>query len=597
MNKFIAGAVLTVAVVGGAVWKFSGETPTETSVTNLTTAELASHSDHLALIPADTLFYMGSLEPIPAKDMMASMSSMYQFVGPSKQPAMDELFSKADSAGGKFAVSLFNFFMTGLSDPQVMFEQTGAKETLFYSVYSVGLMPVLRYEADKERFELFVTKLETDAHVSAVSKEVNGVVYRTYPLTDGAPKALELIVAHHDGDAIFTVALADTDQQDLSIVLGLTQPAKSLKDIGAVQQMKEEYGYLPASLGYLSVKEVITALTSSDNSAGQTLAALGDGNQAWLQEMRSPACAAEFSGIADVWPRWVTGYRELEYSEKGFSGEFHMAIEIKHDALNATLQKIRGHLPSDLTSGMPHMFSMALGLDVSRIDEVLGEIAGHAEGLQYQCSLLQQLNGTTDAINGVRPMAAMATGMARGLTGLRMSLFDIQGDLQSGEVSDVDAMVSLSGEQIRAFINIMLAMNPEGGMINIPTDGSPVALPLPVELLQKAIKPIEAYLAVKENHAVMFVGETAASIQEQVLDEALNEDGFLFFSMDYGKYMALRDSFMDITAQGQNVSQQEKTDMQAFRDAFENIDYKEEILMRFTGKGIELTGNIAINNQ
>ena len=113
MNKFIAGAVLTVAVVGGAVWKFSGEGPTETSVTGLSTVELASHSDHLALIPSDTLFYMGSLEPIPAKDMMGSMSSMFQFVDPSIQPTMDEFFSKADSAGGKIAISLFNFFMTG----------------------------------------------------------------------------------------------------------------------------------------------------------------------------------------------------------------------------------------------------------------------------------------------------------------------------------------------------------------------------------------------------------------------------------------------------------------------------------------------------
>ena len=274
-----------------------------------------------------------------------------------------------------------------------------------------------------------------------------------------------------------------------------------------------------------------------------------------------------------------------------------MAIEIKHDALNATLQKIRGHLPTDLTSGMPHMFSMALGLDVSRIGEVLGEIAGHAEGLQYQCSLLQQLNGTTEAINGVRPMVAMSTGMARGLTGLRMSLFDLQGDLQSGEVSDVDAMVSLSGDQIRAFINIMMAMNPEGGMINIPADGSPVALPLPAELLQKTSQAIEAYLAVKENHAVMFTGKTAASLQEKVLDEALNEDGLLFFSMDYGNYMQLMGSFMDIAAQGQNVSLQEKADMQAFRDAFKNIDYKEEVLVRFTGKGLEITGSIEIKNQ
>lgn len=596
MNKLITGAVLAVAVVGGAIWTFSGDTPSRTTDTNFTTAALASHSDHLALIPADTLFYIGSLEPVSAKDMMASMSSMYQLADPSMQPAMDELFNKAESAGGKFAISLFNFFLAGMSDPQATFEQTGAKDELFSSAYSVGLMPVLRYEADKARFDQFIAQLEADAQVSAVSKELNGVAYRSYPLTKGAPKALELIVAHHAGDAIFTVALADTEQQNLSIALGLRQPAKSLKDSGAVQLIKKEYGYLPDSLGYLSVKQVITALTGSDNSAGKTLAALDSGNQAWLQEMRTPQCAAEFSGIAEVWPRWVTGYRELEYSDKGFSGEFHMAIEIKHDALNTTLQKIRGHLPSDLTSGIPHIFSMALGLDVNSLDEVLGEIAGHTEGLQYQCSLLQKLNGTAEAINGVRPMMAMSTGMARGLKGLRLSLFDIQGDLQSGEVSDVDAMISLSGDQVRGILNIVMAMNP-GGAIDIPADGSPVSLPLPAELIQGAATSIEAYLAVKDDHAVVFTGETAAAVQGKLLDEPLNEEGFLFFSMDYGKYMKLASTYMDVAAQAQEANEQAQFDMEQFRKAFENVDYKEEVLMRFTAKGLELSGNIEINNQ
>jgi len=597
MKKIIAVSVLAAAVVGGAVWKFSAETSFETDVASLKTAELASHSDHLAVIPTDTLFYMGSLEPVSAKDMMASMSSMYQFADPSMRPAMAEMLNKAESVGGKFAVSLFNFFMAGLSDPQVMFEQTGAKDKLFSSLYSVGLMPVLRYEADKARFDQFIAGLEADAKISAVSKELNGVSYRSYPLAEGAAKAVELIVSHYEGDAVFTMALADTDAQSLSVALGMEKPSSSLKSSGAVQQMQSEYDYLPDSLGFLSIKEIITALTSTNNSAGETLAELEQGDQAWLQEIRSPVCAAEFSGIADVWPRWVTGYRELEYSEEGLSGEFHMAIEIKHDALNATLQKIRGHLPSDLTAGIPHVFSMALGLDVSRIDEVLSEIAGHAEGFQYQCSLLQKLNGTADSINSVRPMVAMSTGMARGLKGLRLSLFDIQGDLQSGEVSDVDALVSLSGDQIRAFINIMMAMNPEGGMIDIPADGSPVALPLPAELRQQASEPIETFLAVKEDHAVLFTGETAGSVQAQVLDEALNEDGFLFFSMDYGKYMKLMSSFMDIAADNPEMGEQEKADLQAIQKAFENIDYKEELLMRFTGKGLELSGKVAINNQ
>lgn len=599
MKKIIAVVVLGVAVAGTAIWKFSGESGVEHVKDAVSSSViLADHSDHLALIPADTLFYVGSLKPVSAKDMMASMSSMYQFADPSMQPAMDELFNKADSAGGKFAVSLINFFLNGLNDPQAMFEQTGAKDTLFSSVYSVGLAPVMRYEADQQRFEQFLDKLEADAQISAVSKQLDGVAYRVYPLVINGENSFELIAAYHDGDALFTLAMVAEDQQNLRIALGLEKPASSLKDTGTVQQMQDDYGYLPDSLAYFSVKEVITALTTSNNRAGQTLAALDNGSEPWMSEMRSPVCATELAEIADTWPRWVTGYRELEYSEKGFSGDFHMNIEIKHDALNATLQKLRGHLPADLSSGAPQILSMALGLDVSKLDQILGEMAAHAEALQYQCSLLQPLNGTAQSINSVRPMVAMSTGMARGLKGLRLSLFDIEGDLAAGEeVTDIDAILSLSGDQIRAFVNILMAMNPDAGMLDIPTDGSPVAMTLPAELVKAASKPIEAMLAVKENHAVLFSGDTSADMHAGVLNEALNEDGLLFFSMDYGKYMKLVGGFMDAAAQAPEVSAEEKAQMEKFRTAFAAIDYKETVLMRFTDKGLEFSGNIDINNQ
>jgi len=147
MKNFIAITALAVVVVAGAVWKFSGEPASETSAPSVS---LDGHSDHQVLIPADTLFYVGGLEPMDAKNMMASMTSMYQFADPEMlaevhQQLSKELAGKDSSTGSKFALSLFNFFMSGLDDPQGMFDQTGAKEVLFSSMYSVGLMPVLRY--------------------------------------------------------------------------------------------------------------------------------------------------------------------------------------------------------------------------------------------------------------------------------------------------------------------------------------------------------------------------------------------------------------------------------------------------------------------
>jgi len=600
MKKIIVIATLTVVVAVGAVWKFSGE-----SAPDMTTsvASLADHSDHLSLIPADTLFYVGGLKPIAATDMMASMASMYQFADPEiwsqiNQQTMDEFNSKADTDGSKFAVSLFKFFMQGLNDPQAMFEQTGAKDTLFTSMYSVGLMPVIRFEADQSRFEQFLAQLEADAQIKALMKEAGGVSYRAYPLAGDANKGLDLVAAYHQGDAIFTLAVNGLiDQQALLIALGAEKPVQSLKSAGTVPQLKDEYAYLPDSLGYLSFQQIITSLTSSDNMAGQMLFALDEDMQDKMAVIRSPECAAEFAEITTVWPRWVMGYRTLDYSDKGFSGDFHMNVEIKHTGLTDVLQQISGHLPADLDREQADIFSLAIGLDVSRLDSIIGGMAKLAEGFQYRCELLQDLNGTADAIHSARPAVAMSTGMARGLKGLRASLYDLQGDLTSGEVTAVDALVSLSGEQVRALLNIMMAMNPDGGMVTIPEDGSPVALPMPPQLAQGAANQIQAMLAAKNDHAVIFTGDKAASFYAEVLDEPLNENGFLFFSMDYGKYMKLFGSFMDVAAQNNaEMSDDDRAGLEAFRNAMESLNYHETVRMRFTGKGVEFDGKIEIKN-
>jgi len=599
MKKFMAMAVLVVAVAAVAVWKFSGETNPDNS--DLETA-LAEHSDHLALIPEDTLFYVGGLKPIAAKDMMASMASMYQFGDPEmwqqmNQQMADDLAGSAETAGAKLALSLFRFFMQGLDDPQAMFAKTGAKENLFTSIYSVGWIPVVRFEADQVRFEAFLDQLEADAQVAALNKAVNGINYRAYPLAGDANKGLDLVAGYYEGDAIFTLGINGLpDQQALAMALGVEKPAKSLKQAGTVVKLKDEYGYLPDSLAYISFQQVIRALTSANNLAGDMLSELDADAQNKLAVIRSPECAAEFNDIAALWPRWVMGYRTLTYGPQGFAGDFHMNIEIKQAALTEVLKQLSGHLPKDLRSDQADIFSLAIGLDVSRLDSIIGGIAKLAEGLQYRCELLQDLNRLSDSINAVRPMVAMSTGMARGLKGLRATVYDVQGDLAAGEVTSADALISLSGDQVRALLNILMAMNPDVGMVAIPEDGSPVALPLPQDILQAVSKPVEVMLAATDKHALIFSGERAKAVQANALKETINEDGFLFFSLDYGKYMSLLGGIMEVAAQKPDITADEKAEIEAFRSSMMNMNYREEILMRFTDKGIEFDGKIDIKN-
>ena len=595
MKKLIV--IVALVVAAGVFWKFSGDAGKTVSQ-----VDYSDHSDHLSLIPADTLFYMGGLEPVNAKDMMASMSSMYAFTDPAMLSAFnDEAFEKlaadADSAGSKFALGLFKFLLQGLSDPQSMFAQTGAKETLFSSVYSVGLLPVIRYEADEARFDQFITRIEADAQVAAVIKQAGAVSYRSYPLGNDDGKGLDLVVAYHGGDAIFTLAITGKGMdQNLQIALGDQAPQQSLRQAGTLEKLKGEYNYLPESLGYLSIQQTIAALTTSDNLAGQMLAALDDNLESKLQKIRGAECAAEFADIAAVWPRWVMGYRSLDYGEHGFKGNFHMNMEINHPALTDILKRLAGHLPADMMNERRDIFSMAIGLDISKLDSVIGGLAQLAEGLQYQCEALQGLNGMADAMHSARPAVAMSTAMARGVKGLRVSLYDIDGDLEKGDVTAVDALISLSGDQVRALLTTLMAMNPGAQMVAIPEDGSPVALPVPDELLKGAAQQIRVMLAAKDSHAVAYTGETATELSVAVLNEPANADGLMAFSLDYGRYMSLFGSLMDAAAIDAEMTDQEKAEYESFRKAIGNIDYREQMQMRFTDKGLEFDGYIEVNN-
>jgi hypothetical protein len=115
-------------------------------------------------------------------------------------------------------------------------------------------------------------------------------------------------------------------------------------------------------------------------------------------------------------------------------------------------------------------------------------------------------------------MLGMVTGMAQGLKGLGVSVFDLKVAPEAPQPVQLDAALTVETTSPSGLLSLM-QMVPELSGLKIPTDGSevPVNLPLPFDLGLKA--------AVKGEHVVVFAGEQGQATAAAIATEALTANG------------------------------------------------------------------------
>lgn len=562
--KNVAIVAVLLAAIGGSVYYFKYRTPADASAqapaaqsgetaaqgaaaaaNGAQAAKTAGPNTLLDSIPADTVFFMGTLQPMPFDDNMAKL---YQYTsGAAKDLNWKEMMDIDENAGGtdggRFAAQLYVRYLTIMFDFKAFMKSFGLPEQLHYALYTVQGTPVLRMQiADEAALRKELAAVEEQAKAKGQVQKLGEVEYRSYPLSE-SESGPELIWALHKGVWTLTVQAPAVKAQALPIVLGTQAPAKSLNAAGTLQEMTATYKFLPLFLGYINHQELMKALTNPADKRIMNIAALfGEDTSEepeFLKALRTPVCQKEFGEIAALWPRSVMGYTKWDAEKLIFDGEF--IIESKADGFLQDLSKLRGHIPSYLSPKTQAVFSMALGLKVKQLSAFMQSVQQRLTATPYECPPLAEFQA------GAREMQLaqmqMAMSMVPEMSGVSTTVYDLALETGSGsptpKLKALSAIVTLSAEDPKVVLDTAKMFWPQAAMLLPSADGTLASLPLPPGILPNGA---QAKAGVLGKHLAIFTGPEAEQLSAGLKSEGIDANGLLYMQVDYGKYFG---SIMD----------------------------------------------------
>ncbi|GDY24854.1 hypothetical protein AHAT_07440 [Agarivorans sp. Toyoura001] len=518
-NVLIAGGLLAIGAGAGGYW-YSQQA-------DQTTAD----SGVLAYVPADTAIFSASLKPFPVKNYINSLSGSYQSL-----PV--DAFDDADISDprGKFFVALFKSYSEALKDGQAFVDTFGLADEIRSYMYTLGAVPVIKVEVAKpDAIWAWLDNAEQQSGFSHKAANLKGLDYRTYPLSDeGDQDSAELVVAVNNGLLTITLNTSLNDSELLEMALGMTPASQSIADTTLIQDSLTKHNFIDDGIGFINHQVIAKALTTSDgNLLAKHLTKItqASGDENALADLRTPACDQEFSAIVSNWPKTVMGFDNLSITEQESSFGARMVVESNNNVLLKAYQSMSGFIPSYASNTEDAVFSMAYGIDVNQLVPSLLSVWEEMLQPSYQCAPLQEMQMAMEQQNP--GMVGMMTGMANGLKGVGMAVFSYKlADISRPEdLESLDAILSVSADNPAVLFEMAKQFSPQLASITLPADGTPVdltgLLPIPPSM------NIQPQLALKGNHLVLFNGERAAEVSEQLAAEPVANNGLISMYIDY----------------------------------------------------------------
>jgi len=485
----------------------------------LVASPITTGAEQDIFIPADTLFYVGTGKPYRVESLFSLIPDFAEILDDSDSPRLGE-------------VDEF------LSDPSAVLSNWGIEDKVSFSMYTVGLSPVFRISlGDAKKFMRALQEYEAERELVAEEREHEDWKIRLYAdlsddparNTTDEPKSATpvLVVGVSESEAVVGFLPSSGGDELINSVLGITKPEQSIEASGELKKLRKKWGYGEELASFINFQGIAAAVTDEDDRIGRQLQSsefLSAGMRGYLQQMRSEPCRAEVTKLVSNWPMLVAGYRSLEVDDKQIEFDAHAALLIGNEQIRDTLKLFRGVLPSSQSSSEP-ILSLELGLTVDNLAQALGQLSGIASSINYQCQPLQPINALaakdlTAASMGV----VMFGGMARGVRGVSISLFDADFSLDQGasQFKNIDSAFTLSADNPAMLLGTLRMLPQLGALGDIPLDGSEIsinsAIPLPLPA------GVDVKAAVRGNNIVLFSGEQSTDFANRL---AQNEsEGF-----------------------------------------------------------------------
>ncbi|OED38634.1 hypothetical protein AB833_19085 [Chromatiales bacterium (ex Bugula neritina AB1)] len=516
---------------------------------------LASANDQNNFVPADTHFYVGTDRAIPVAEFFALMP----------------VSGFPNSEDNKFLERMSEFG----DNPEEYFVEWGIDTNVQFSMYTVGLAPVIRIALkDAKQFQAELSEFEKKHSLNPEIREHSNQSVRIY--SKASVKAKDDAVSSESDSSENSVADGDTAKGDVSVapsvvvavgekdvvfgvllpvqegaldaLIGAARPETSIVQSGKLKKIRKQWKYGDEAAAFVDIKKIAETVVGSTDSAaaGQLESLLSSDRSAAgvLAMLRSEPCSTEITQLAESMPLMVSGNRYFKVSDDTVEFDSHFAAVLKNELLLETLQLFRGVVPLSQSPGQP-LFSVGLGLTVDRLAQALGQISQLLSSVNYQCNALLAVNqlATTD-LSGANMGVVMFGGLARGVRGLSVNVFDLDLDPEgaAGPIKSVDTAVAVSADDPGMLLQTLRMMPQFGALADLPLDGTALSLNelLPIPLPAG----VELQAAVKAKNIVIYSGEKGTDFANRLGGNDLEQ--FLHSSVDLGVIINKATSFMDV---------------------------------------------------
>jgi len=537
----------------------------------------------LAFVPANTPYVLANLEPLPAALVAAAMQQMgmqrellslqieqarqaLSKAGDSGKPILELLDALQEEFGGKSLEQ--QLALLGLDPGKARF-----------AFYGLGLTPVLRIElANPEALRQTIGRIESRLQSALPQAKLGDQAYWPF---GSATSPVQVIAAVIDHQLVLSTTARDADEPTLRRVLGLDRPAQSLLASGGLADLNREFGFTSAFSGYLNSARVLESIVGELSVADRALLT------ALSITPPSPdaQCRSEYLALAQAWPRMVGGYTQLDASGAEALG----IIEARKDIASA-LMRLRAPMPGLNTISADTPFNLGFSVNLVELPKLVAEWAGAIDKAPWQCPQLAALNQSARdaATQANNPALAVAAPL---FSGLHAVLSTLQWPADAA-MPDFTGRLVVASANPGSLLGMAKSLLPGLGQVQIPADGSAVALP------QQPGLPLTAPLfAAMRGHALALgIGADEQARLTDFLASDAQEQPLLVVGATGAFYGQIGEWQSRLLPANADPALREQAENQArlMADLYPKLFRRVDARIDLTARGIELTQKVVL---
>lgn len=583
MQSNSARAALLLFVMGVGLAACSNKDDTEKSM-----AAFGQSDDVLMYVPADTPYAFASLESMPddvLDKLEANSDSMFSAYETVIKETLKTMATEGDLDDDEEATKMIALIgeLAGLMRSDEL-RAAGVPRSPRVAVYGVGLLPVVRMNlSDPDAFDAKITELAQNADADLTDASVDGQTYR-YAGDDEA----RIVIAVIGKQAVASIVPTALSETQLKSVLGLTRPAESMADTGAMQELAERYDFGPYAFGFIDVQRFAATFLDAGSGVDAELLALMEYDPAELSDV----CRTEIRQAAGIAPRFVSGYTDVTTGKISSN----TVLEIRSD-LASGLKTLSAPVPG---MGMDHggFASFGMSLDLVAAREFYEARLDALEADPYKCEYFAEFQA--GAAQGRQAMNQPLPPIVYGFNGF-LAVIDDVGDIDFASQqppTDIDARLLVANDNAEGLLAMGTMFSPELAALNLQADGKPVELNVPPFTSEFDA----AFVAMTDSTLGVSVGEGSDSRLAALLSApAANPPPFMSMSVDGARYY---DYMSQIIEAGANtpgpdgspneVSREMQVAMSQVMSGVGDLVERITIDVTFTDRGVEMPSTLTL---